>query len=1059
MHPRIAVALIFLLVVGCSTESKKARHLQRANRYLQAGEIDKAEIEFANVLRLDTRNKTAIRSLGLIYFDQGKPAKAFSFLQQAKALEPNDLDVRIKLASLYLAGRKLKEVRDEADYVLQQQPGHDEALVFLADAAQEATDIQTLRERLEGMRPQLEKRPGFHLALGTLAFREKRHAEAEAFFRQAVRLGSDLPLAHSILGNFYAAQGNLPAAGSAYKAAFDLSPLRSSRRFDYIDFKVRHGDVAAGKKLLEELVQKAPDHLPAVNRLVELNFGEKNYDRASALIRKALARDPNNYEALLTQGLLHLAQADTAKAIAHFERMSAVFPTVPKVRYHLALAFLATNNAPEAMNHLNQAMRQDPEYAEPVLLLAEIHTRKGDSSTAIVLLSELIRNRPRLADAHLLLANAYRLRNNLDESLAVYKGLREMYPNNARVPLLMGSVLLQQSKTNQARAAFEKSLQLAPNYLPALEQVIALDLAQKQFSPALDRIQKELERNPAAPELHILLAKAYYEKGETNSVEKALLRSIELDPMHREPYVLLARLYVARNEHVQAIARLKGLIARDPRDVPALMLLGMIHNQLDDFTAAREMYEKALAVSPRFSPALNNLAYLYSERLNQLDRAFQMAQRARTLMPWDPSTADTLGWILFKREEYPWALSLLQESADKLSSQPEVIYHLGMAQYMMGFENAARNSLERALQLNKDFTGRDLCVRRLAILSLDISKADAGGLAALEEQLAPQKNDPVALAKLAAAYENCGAPEKARHAYEQALGLSPKNVSVIIRLAKLHSQALRNPAKAMELARKARALAPDDPSIAHALGRIAFDIGQPSEMQWAHSLLQESARKLPGNPEVAFDLAWSHFSLGQLPEAESTMRVALKSTRAQDATQFLKFVSGNPTDPDIKAALEWQPTYAPALAAAAGLYERQNQLPAVRQTYEKILSRFPFFVPAHKRLAIIFEANGDLTKALDHATKAREGAPNDPEGAKILGIVALKRGEFGRSAQLLRESARQRPSDAEVFYYLGLAHYRLKQLAESKQALQQAVALNVAPSMAHEANRILAEIN
>ncbi|HTD86129.1 MAG TPA: tetratricopeptide repeat protein, partial [Candidatus Binatia bacterium] len=76
-----------------------------------------------------------------------------------------------------------------------------------------------------------------------------------------------------------------------------------------------------------------------------------------------------------------------------------------------------------------------------------------------------------------------------------------------------------------------------------------------------------------------------------------------------------------------------------------------------------------------------------------------------------------------------------------------------------------------------------------------------------------------------------------------------------------------------------------------------------------------------------------------------------------------------------------------------------------------------------------------------------------------LGIISFKRGDFARSAQLLRESARQRRSDAELFYYLGMAHYRLKQLAESKEALRQAVALNIAPSMAQEAHRVLAELN
>src|SRR5204862_444878 len=282
------------------------------------------------------------------------------------------------------------------------------------------------------------------------------------------------------------------------------------------------------------------------------------------------------------------------------------------------------------------------------------------------------------------------------------------------------------------------------------------------FSPALDRIKSELARTPNSPELHILLAKAYYEQGQTNDVEKELQRAIELNPMQREGYVLLAQLYIQRNEHTQAIDRLKRVIARDPRDVPALMLLGMIYNQLNDLDGARDMYEKVLAANPRFSPALNNLAYLYSEHFNQLERAFQVAQRARALTPRDALTADTLGWILFKREEYSWALSLLQESADKLLNQPEVLYHLGMAQYMMGYENAARISLERAMQLKQDFLGHDICMRRLAILSIDASKTDDKTLAALEEQLAPDKNDPVALAKLAAAYESSGAYDKAR---------------------------------------------------------------------------------------------------------------------------------------------------------------------------------------------------------------------------------------------------------------------------------------------------------
>jgi tetratricopeptide (TPR) repeat protein len=470
-----------------------------------------------------------------------------------------------------------------------------------------------------------------------------------------------------------------------------------------------------------------------------------------------------------------------------------------------------------------------------------------------------------------------------------------------------------------------------------------------------------------------------------------------------------------------------------------------------------------LAVNPRFSPALNNLAYLYSEHLNELDRAFEMAQRARGLLPWDPYAADTLGWILFKRQEFAWALSLLQESADKLTYLPEVIYHLGMAQYMMGYDTAARASFERALQLKPDFVGRDMCVRRLAVLALDVRGIDQQTLPMLEEQLSSHTDDPVALTKLAAAYERTGAYHKARQTYERALALNPKNASTTIRLAALHLEHLNDRVTALELGRKARALAPDEPGIAHALGRIAFHVPSASESLWAHSLLQESVRKLPEDPMVRYDLAWSWFALGQLGDATREMRVALDSKiafpYADDARLFLSFVAGTPTDLEIQAALQQQPLNMPAVAAAGAMHERRGQLVLARKAYETLLDRFPLFVPAHKRLAVIYEAEGNLARAGEHAIAARERAANDPETAKILGIVTFKRGEFARSAQLLRESVRQGYSDAELFYYLGMAHYRLKQLPESRDALRRSVMLNVSPPLAAEANRLLAEMN
>src|SRR5262249_51491113 len=143
------------------------------------------------------------------------------------------------------------------------------------------------------------------------------------------------------------------------------------------------------------------------------------------------------------------------------------------------------------------------------------------------------------------------------------------------------------------------------------------------------------------------------------------------------------------------------------KDVPALMQLATINEQTRNYDAARENYEQLLAINKNFFPALNNLAVLYSEQFGKLDKAYELAKKAREISPTEPHTADTLGWIMFKRGDYHDALQLVQESATKMPDIAETQFHLGMVQYMLGQEEAARVALQKAADAAVDFTGKD----------------------------------------------------------------------------------------------------------------------------------------------------------------------------------------------------------------------------------------------------------------------------------------------------------------------------------------------------------------
>src|SRR5262249_2013986 len=151
-----------------------------------------------------------------------------------------------------------------------------------------------------------------------------------------------------------------------------------------------------------------------------------------------------------------------------------------------------------------------------------------------------------------------------------------------------------------------------PEDLPALDQLVELDILDKHFQTALDRVRPHVEKNPKAPDLRFLQAKIYVAQSDTAQAEKVLLQTIQIDPSFRQAYMLLAQIYVGSNKYEQALDNLQKILSRNPKDVGALMQVGMIHERLGKFSEAGEAYEKLLSVNPQFGLAINNLAYLYA---------------------------------------------------------------------------------------------------------------------------------------------------------------------------------------------------------------------------------------------------------------------------------------------------------------------------------------------------------------------------------------------------------------------------------------------------------------
>jgi tetratricopeptide (TPR) repeat protein len=689
-----------------------------------------------------------------------------------------------------------------------------------------------------------------------------------------------------------------------------------------------------------------------------------------------------------------------------------------------------------------------------------------------------------MIEAQLLLANAYMVQQSPDQALAVYNRVESLYPKNPQIPFLAGMVLVQQKRPAEARKAFEQALQLAPHSTIAVEELVNLDIGDNQFTAALDRIKKateltDISRNLLLAKVHIARANYLAAKEAKNGVpapklnipvvqddvhqaETALLKDVELDPNLAAPYLLLSQLYVAAGKEQEALDRLNGLVSKT-NNVAAYMQIGMIYDAMKKYPEARDAYNKVIAASPDFSPALNNLSYLYSEHLGDLDKAYELAEKCRQLSPQDPALADTLGWILYKKGEYTRALPLVVDSATRLPNQPEIQLHLGLIQYMLGDEKAARAALQQAANSPGDFVGKEEAASHLVMLDINAKTADAKTQADLEKKLQAQPNDPVIADRLAGIYEREGSLEKSAKMYEQTLKLNPQNAQLMDRLARIYLN-LNDSEKAMDMARQAHKLAPNDAAISATLGRLVFQSG---DYNWAASLLQEAAPQLPNRPDVQYDLAWSYYSMGRVSEAEKTMQnaaPALTAGRVEDAKQFLTLLAAakNPTPAAAAQAaqiLSTNANYVPALMVSAVEAQKQGKADDARSLYEKAIARYPAFALAMRNLAILYAQHpGDEQKAYDLGVKARAAFPDDTELARSMGMVAYRRGDYLHATQLLQASSQNLNQDGEALYYLGMAHYQLKQTSASKSELQRALGLNLESKLAADARKTLAEL-
>jgi tetratricopeptide (TPR) repeat protein len=1031
LRPFVCIGLAALALTGCTRKLREHRLLKVANEDYQAGRYDRAEREYRQCLLWQHLDPLPMDRVALIYFYEGRVGVASQWLMQAHKEDPGDLQVLQCLADAEFAIQQTKAVKTYLAELLAKAGPTEDDLSLLAALARTPADAAQARAQIEALRSKHPDCAAFHIGLGILALPDAKAAGRE--FAAAAALNPNSPGAHGGLAGVAVLEHDDARAIAEYQKAADHSPLRSIWRIKQMDTEVHANHFETARAQAKALTTAAPDDVTAWIERCKLDAASGDYDDAATDATQVLERDPKNFDGMLQKGAVALARGDFPAAIADFQDAALTYRKVPLIEYQLGVAYQRNHQAILARQHWVQALGLDSNYYPPALTLAESEIDDQSPAEAVNVLTTLIKSHPRINQAYLILGRAQLLLKNSSGALETFRRMQSLFPEDPEGFYREGLVRLQLMQPTEAHLCFEHALALRPTFAPAAEMLVNDDLQQHDAAAAKRRVDAYRKEFPQSPGPWLLEAQIYISLKDSAKAREDLHKAIDLQPKDPNGYRILADLDGGEHRFADAEKDIQGLIERAPSP-GAYLELGDILVTEKKYEEARQAYTHVLTYDPKSIVTLDKLAGL---SLDQFKEPAQAQSYARQAYDADPTSAEanlTLGWVLVMRGDLRAGQPLLEESARRMSGNFEAQYHLGLAYYYMGDKDAAAAKLKLAASLApKNAVLANSVKVHLAVIQYNAATGTEKDAAFLADHIKNDPKDGLATADLAALEARFGRAEAAAAHYEKAATLLPGDAGLRMALADLYSGPLHSPAKANENAKLAHELAPDDPNIALALGRLSARSG---DYAWSLDLLQQASRHLPNDNVLALDLAVAYYRVGDLARASDAL---------PDSNAVLPPDSRD-RDSRFRAMLaaSRDPVAAGAAAAQAG----------------QILAADPHFLPARMVSAMAVENRGDLSGAADRYSTILDQDKLFLPAAKRLALADYKLGRYDQVVNTVQANPvlTGTAADSNLLYCYGLSLFHLKQADPSRTQLKRALLAGLTPAQEADVRKALKEL-
>ncbi|MGB0119236.1 MAG: tetratricopeptide repeat protein [Terriglobales bacterium] len=330
-----------------------------------------------------------------------------------------------------------------------------------------------------------------------------------------------------------------------YKERVDDQPPEIAQAEDAI----QKDDFAGAETLLKKALDKDPNNYQAwsYQAWFDLGFVLNRLGRADesiAAYRKSVAAKSDVFESNLNLGLM-LVRANNPEAEQFLRASTTLKPTERieegQARAWLALAHLLESKKPdEAFTAYRKASELTPKDPEPHLSAGLLHEQRKEFLDAEAEYKQALALDAHSTQAAIGLTNIYMKSGRLGDAEPLLRRLATEGPNDAGIHLQLGRVLAAEGKKDDAIVEFQCALKLAPADADAQRDLADLyasagknDLAEAAYRPLV-------AAQPKDAELHRALGQALLHQKKFPEAQQEFLTAVRLKRDWPDVYIDLA---------------------------------------------------------------------------------------------------------------------------------------------------------------------------------------------------------------------------------------------------------------------------------------------------------------------------------------------------------------------------------------------------------------------------------------------------------------------------------------------------------------------------------------